>query len=179
MTLAVWVMALVTLQRLGELVIARRNTAALLADGAHEVAPEHYPLIVAVHTAWLAALWWLAARPALEPSAFWLIVFLLLQLGRVWVLATLGRRWTTRIIVLPGAPLVKTGPFRFLSHPNYAIVTAEIAVLPIAFGLFGVAVVFTVLNAAVLAIRIRAEAEALRIAVGNPRHVDQEPAAHE
>lgn len=179
MTLAVWVMAFVTLQRLGELVIAQRNTAALLAEGAYEVAPEHYPLIVAVHTGWLATLWWFAGMPGLEAAAFWLIVFVGLQLGRVWVLATLGRRWTTRIIVLPGAPLVTTGPFRFLSHPNYAIVAGEIAVLPIAFGLYGVALLFTLLNAAVLAIRIRAEAEALRIAVGRPRDDVQEHVIHD
>ena len=169
MTLAVLVMTLVTLQRLAELVIARQNTAALLAKGAYEVAPGHYPLIVAVHTAWLIALWWLAALPGLAPHFGWLIIFVLLQLGRVWVLATLGSRWTTRIIVLPGAPLVTSGPFRFLSHPNYAIVASEIAVLPIAFGLYDVAVIFTLLNAFALAVRIRAEAPALKIAVKEPR----------
>ncbi len=159
MNLAVFVLALVTVQRLCELVIARRNTARLLAAGGHEVAPEHYPLIVAVHTAWLAVLWWLA--PGLEVSLGWLAIFALLQLGRVWILATLGRRWTTRIIVMPGESLITRGPYRFLSHPNYCVVAAEIAVLPVAFGLYDIAAVFTLLNAAVLYIRIRAESAAL------------------
>jgi methyltransferase len=160
LTAAIIILALVTLQRLAELVIARRNTSALLAQGAREVAPGHYPLIVAVHLLWLGALWWLApGRPF-----SWLLIelFLLLQIGRLWVLATLGRRWTTRIIILPGAPLVRRGPYRFVDHPNYIIVVAEIAVLPLAFGLWRLALVFSLLNAAVLWIRIRAEGQALR-----------------
>ena len=159
MTAAVVILALVTLQRLAELVIARRNTRALLAKGAHEVAPGHYPLIVLVHASWLAVLWWLAlGRPIMWPL---IALFLLLQLARVWVLATLGERWTTRIIVLPGAPLVTGGPFRFVRHPNYLIVTAEIALLPLAFELWQVALLFSLLNAGVLWIRIRAEEKAL------------------
>lgn len=162
MTLGLAVLVLVALERGLELVIARRNTAALLARGAHEVAPGHYPLIVALHAAWLVTLFVLAHDRPIDPAL--LGVFVLLQAARVWVLTTLGSRWTTRIIVLPGAPLVTGGPFRFLSHPNYAVVVAEIAVLPLAFGLWGVALVFSVLNAAVLAIRIRAENAALRAA---------------
>lgn len=101
---AIFLLAFVTTERLGELWLARRNTAALLAKGAYEVAPGHYPLIVLLHAAWLAGLWGFGAARALDPG--WLVVFLVLQGLRVWVLATLGRRWTTRIIVLPGAPLV-------------------------------------------------------------------------
>jgi methyltransferase len=156
------ILGLVTLQRLGELVIARRNTRALLERGAFEVSPGHYPLIVAVHSLWLASLWWLAPG---KPISWPLIgLFLLLQLGRLWVLATLGPRWTTRIIILPGAPLVTGGPFRFVSHPNYVVVALEIAVLPLAFRLWRVALLFSLANAAVLAIRIRAEERALRAA---------------
>ena len=152
-------LAFVTLQRLAELALARSNTARLLAMGAREYAPGHYPLIVAVHTGWLAALWWLApGRPIHVPL---LLLFFLLQLGRVWVLRTLGPRWTTRIVVLPGAPLVANGPFRFVSHPNYLVVIGEIAVLPLVFGLWPVALLFSLLNAVVLAIRIRAENRAL------------------
>lgn len=162
MTLALAVLIFVTLQRLGELVLAQRNTRDLLANGAYEIAAEHYGLIVAVHTAWLAGLWWLARD--LPVHLGWLAAFALLQLGRVWVLATLGRRWTTRIIIKPGAPLVASGPYRFLSHPNYAVVVGEIAVLPIAFGLYEFAAVFTLLNAAVLFVRIRAENKALATA---------------
>ncbi len=159
MTLAVIVLLLVTMQRLAELVIAKRNTAALMARGAKEIAPEHYGLIVAVHTAWLIGLWLLAHD--LPVNLGWIGVFIVLQLCRVWVLLTLGERWTTRIIVLPGAPLVTTGPYRFLSHPNYAVVVGEIAALPLAFGLVGFAALFTALNAAILIIRIRAEHAAL------------------
>ena len=162
MNLAALVLALVTLQRLAELVIAQKNTVGLLAKGAYEVGAGHYPLIVILHAAWLGGLWWLAAIPGLSPHLVWLAVFVLLQLGRVWVLATLGSRWTTRIIVLPGAPLVTSGPFRYLSHPNYAVVAGEIAALPLAFDLFTFAAVFSLLNAAVLFIRIRAESAALR-----------------
>lgn len=159
MNAAVWILALVTLQRLGELVLARRNTRALLARGAHEVGRDHYPLIVAVHALWLGALWWLApGRPVLWPLVG---LFVLLQGARLWVLATLGSRWTTRIIVLPGAPLVTGGPFRYLRHPNYSVVVAEIVLLPLAFGLWQVALLFSALNAAVLAVRIRAEERAL------------------
>ena len=159
-TLAVAVLLFVTLQRLGELVLAQRNTAWLKAQGAVEHAPGHYPLIVLTHAAWLIGLWWFARDNAVDLG--WLALFFVLQLLRVWVLVTLGRRWTTRIIVLPGAPLVRRGPFRFLSHPNYAVVAGEIAVLPLAFGLPLFAAIFTVLNAAVLFVRIRAENASLR-----------------
>lgn len=153
------IMAFVTLQRLSELVIARRNTARLLAAGAREVGAEHYPVMVALHTAWLAELWFtVGGRPIFLPL---LAVFAVLQLLRVWVLATLGPRWTTRIIVTRDAPLVRRGPFRFVRHPNYMVVTAEIAVLPLTFGLVWVALLFTVLNAAMLTVRIRAENRAL------------------
>ncbi len=86
------------------------------------------------------------------------------MIARVWVIATLGRRWTTRIIVLPDAPLVQDGPYRFLNHPNYWVVAGEIAVLPLALGLPWVALIFSALNAAVLAIRIAAENKALGVA---------------
>jgi methyltransferase len=165
-SLAAVILLLVTFQRLGELVLAQRNTRLLLAQGAHEVAPGHYALIVAVHALWLASLWWFAAGRPVE--AFWLGVFAMLQLARVWVIATLGRRWTTRIIVLPGAPLVSRGPYRFVSHPNYVIVVGEIAALPLAFGLWQLAVLFTLLNAAVLAVRIAAENKALVEASASP-----------
>ena len=159
MSFGVVILALVTLQRLGELWLSNRNTRRLLERGASEVAPAHYRLIVLVHVLWLATLWWLA--PGRQIDGFWLGLFVALQLARVWVLATLGARWTTRIIVLPDAPLVRRGPYRWVDHPNYLIVVGEIAALPLAFGLWQVALAFTVLNGAVLAIRIRAENGAL------------------
>jgi len=159
MSFAAIVLVLVTLQRLGELVLARRNTERLMARGAIEVGAGHYPLIVALHTAWLATLWLFGRNQEVNLAA--LALFAMLQGLRVWILATLGPRWTTRIIVLPGAPLVAKGPYRYFSHPNYAVVAGEIAVLPLALHLPWVALVFTILNAAALVIRIRAEAHAL------------------
>ena len=148
-----------TLERLGELWLANRNTRRLIAGGGHEVAPGHYPLIVALHAAWLTALWWLA--PARPVNLRLLMLFGVVELARLWVLQTLGRRWTTRIIVVPDETLVRRGPYKYLDHPNYAVVVAEIALLPLVFGLWRTALVFTLFNAAALAIRIRQENRAL------------------
>ena len=153
------IMAFVTAQRLAELALDRRNTARLLAAGAREVGARHYPAMVAMHASWLAALWFTVGGRAVDLPL--LAIFAVLQLLRVWVLATLGPRWTTRIIVSDAAPLVKKGPFRFLRHPNYMVVSAEIAVLPLVFGLVWIAVVFTLLNAAMLYVRIGTENRAL------------------
>jgi methyltransferase len=158
-TLSLAVLALVTLQRIGELVLARHNTVRLKALGAVEVGANHYLLIVALHAAWLAGLWLLAGD--VPPNIPLLVLFGVLQILRVWVLASLGPRWTTRILVLPGEPLVRGGPYRYLRHPNYAVVAAEILVLPLAFGLVWYALAFSALNAAILAVRIKAEDEAL------------------
>ena len=159
MTPAALLLALVTLERLAELWLARRNTKALIAGGAVEFAPGHYPLIVLLHAFWLAGLWALGWQNSVHNV--WLVIFLLLQFLRVWVLATLGSRWTTRIIVLPGLPLIARGPYRWLSHPNYVVVIGEIAVLPLCLGLPWYALAFSIANAAVLTIRIRAENAAL------------------
>ena len=161
---AALILGFVTAQRLGELVLARRNTRRLLAQGAHEVGAAHYPLIVALHAVWLLGLWYLAVYrvPAGQSvNLFWLLLFVVLQLARVWVIVSLGGRWTTRIIILPGATLVRRGPYRFMSHPNYWVVVGELLVLPLVFGLAWYGLVFTLLNAAVMWIRIRAEAAAL------------------
>ncbi|AYG65271.1 MULTISPECIES: isoprenylcysteine carboxylmethyltransferase family protein [unclassified Rhizobium] len=153
-------LAFVTLQRLAELIYSRHNTAALLARGAREYASEHYPFMVALHAAWLIGLWLLAIGRPVDPG--WFLLFMLLQALRLWVLATLRERWTTRIIILPDAALVTRGPYRFLSHPNYAIVIGEIAVLPLAFGLPLYAAIFSLLNGIILTIRIRAENACLK-----------------
>ena len=167
MTAAALLLALVTAERLGELWLARRNTTALIAGGAVEHAPGHYPLIVLLHTAWLAGLWLLASSAPI--NIFWLGIFLILQILRVWTLATLGPRWTTRIIVQPGTPLVARGPYKWISHPNYVVVIGEIAVLPLCLGLPWYALAFSLANAAVLTIRIRAENAAL----AGTRHLAQ------
>ncbi|KJC47475.1 membrane protein [Bradyrhizobium sp. LTSP885] len=166
MSLASIILALVTLQRLGELVLSRHNTERLLARGAIEVGVNHYPLVVSVHAAWLVTLWVWGRDQDVNLAA--LAIYLALQGLRLWILATLGRRWTTRIIVLPGEPLVASGPYRYFSHPNYAVVVAEIALLPLALHLPRLALIFTILNLAVLSVRISAETRALS-GPGQPR----------
>jgi methyltransferase len=157
--LSVVVLSLVTAQRLGELVLAQRNTRRLLARGAVETGAGHYPFIVALHAAWLIGLWLLAWD---RPLNLWLLaIFIGLQAARVWVITTLGGRWTTRIITLPGEPLIRQGPYRFMSHPNYVVVAAEILILPLAFGLIWFALTFSALNAAMMWVRIRAEVQGL------------------
>lgn len=150
--------AFLLVQRGAELVIARRNTRRLLARGAVEHGAAHYPLIVAMHAAWLLAIAILGWSNPVHLG--WLAAFAVLQLLRFWVLLSLGPRWTTRIIVLD-EPLVARGPYRWVSHPNYMVVIAEIAVAPMVLGLWPVAAVFTILNALVLRIRIREEARVL------------------
>ena len=154
------VLGLVVAQRLAELWLADRNTKRLLAEGAVEIGARHYPLFVILHTAWLSAQAIFTPWTAV-PNAWLLAVYVLLQFGRVWVIATLGRYWTTRIITLPGAPLVRSGPFRFVRHPNYWVASLEIAILPLVFGQVWIAVVFSLLNAALVAYRIRVEEAAL------------------
>jgi methyltransferase len=162
-------MAVVTLQRLGELVLSRHNTSRLLGRGAIEVGAGHYPLLVMLHAAWLITLWIFGWDHEVNWPA--LAAFALLQGLRLWVLASLGSRWTTRIIVLPGAPLIASGPYRYFSHPNYAIVTGEIALLPLALNLPWLALLFSVLNGLVLIVRIRAETRALAAVGGSLAHV--------
>jgi len=165
-----WIIIAVAVQRLAELMLARRNTRRLLAEGGVEVGAGHYPFFVLLHGSWLIALFLVV--PADAPVSWPLLtLFVLLQTGRVWVIATLGRYWTTRVITIPGAPLVRRGPFRLVRHPNYLIVTGEIAVLPLAFGAVPAAILFSILNAALLAWRIRVEDAALadrRMAVAAP-----------
>ncbi len=152
--------AVVVAQRLAELAYARRNTRRLLAAGGVESGGRHYPLIVALHAAWLLSLLVLVA-PDTPYSLSLLVLFAGLQAARVWVLASLGRFWTTRVISLPSAPLVRRGPYRYLRHPNYLVVAAEIAVLPLVFGAWEIALVFSLLNGVLLLHRMRVENAAL------------------
>jgi methyltransferase len=154
------IVLLVAAQRLAELAVAQRNTKRLLAAGAREEGAAHYPLFVLLHAGWLVALF--ALTPADAPVDAWLLaLFVLLQAGRVWVIASLGRYWTTRVVTLPGAPLVRRGPYRWVRHPNYLVVAGELAVLPLAFGEIGLAVLFTLLNVPLTLHRIRVEESAL------------------
>jgi len=157
---AVCLLAFVTVQRLAELAWARRNEARLRAAGAVETGAAHYPVIVVLHGAWLVACWALGWDHPVHLG--WLALFVALQLGRAWVLATLGGRWTTRVFSLPGETLVKRGPYRFVSHPNYLVVALEIPALPLALGLPVTAAVFGLANLAALAWRIRVEDGAIR-----------------
>ena len=147
------------MQRLAELGFAQWNTARLRAAGGIEFGAAHYPLMVALHALWLLGLGVLGYDHAVDP--LWLALFILLQAGRLWVIASLGWRWTTRVIVLPGAAPVVRGPYHWLRHPNYAVVVLEIAVVPLALRLPLFALVFSIANAALLAWRIRVENQAL------------------
>ena len=154
------ILLLVTLQRLSELVISRRNTRRLLSRGGYEVGGGHYLLLLGFHGVWLAGLWDLVwYRPIDWP---WLVAYLILQAVRGWCIAALGERWTTRIIVMPDQPLVTHGPYRFLRHPNYWVVAAEMVILPMVFGLLWYALLFGILNGVITYWRIRTEDDALR-----------------
>ena len=160
MSILYLVLALVAIQRLVELWIADRHTRALLARGATEFAAWQHPLFVALHAAWLVSIAWFVP-PDSSPNWLLLGLLALLQGLRIWIIRTLGPYWTTRIISLPGAPIVRSGPYRFIRHPNYLVVAGEIAVLPLAFGATALAAAFTALNAILVFVRIRAEEAAL------------------
>ncbi|MEY2242664.1 isoprenylcysteine carboxyl methyltransferase family protein [Streptomyces sp. SAS_267] len=155
----------VAAERVGELVVARRNARWSRARGAIEAGRGHYPAMVALHTALLIgcpAEVWLADRPFV-PALGWsmLAVLVAAQALRWWCIVTLGSRWNTRVIVVPGLPLVARGPYRALRHPNYVAVVAEGVALPLVHTAWVTAVVFTLVNAAVLTVRIRCENRAL------------------
>ena len=160
MTVLHWTLGLVLLQRVVELVLARRNTVQLRRMGAVEADAEGYPLFVMLHASWLVSL---ALFVPASATPVWplLGLFALLQLGRLWVISSLGRYWTTRIVTLPDAPLVQAGPFRWFRHPNYLLVIAEIAVLPLAFGAVPIAVSFSAVNLILIIRRIRIEESVL------------------
>jgi methyltransferase len=153
----------VTLQRLAELVHARRNTRRLLAEGAVEIGAGHYPLLVLLHAGWLASLWFWLADGLGAFNAAAALAYVAVQFLRVWVMASLGRFWTTRILVPRTAPLVERGPYRFLKHPNYIVVAAEIALLPLALGAWPIAVAFSMANALVVTWRIHVEETSLAL----------------
>ena len=160
MTAARLVLAAVVLLRLVELLHAHRNTKALIRRGGVEIGARHYPLFIVLHTAWLTSLFLFVPADA-RFSWPWLALLLLMQAARLWCILSLGPWWTTRIITVPGAPLVRRGPYRFMRHPNYAVVIVEIAALPMVFGAWRIALIFSLFNAALLAWRIHVEERAL------------------
>jgi methyltransferase len=152
--------SLVAAERLAELTLSHRNARALFRRGAVEHGRAHYPFIVALHVVWLGAMLFLV--PAARAPNGWLVAaYLALQVVRIWAIWSLGPYWTTRIITLPGAPLVTSGPYRFVRHPIYAVVVGEIALLPLAFGEWRLALAASACNAALLAWRISSEDRAI------------------
>jgi methyltransferase len=156
---AVAFLTFITFQRFIEFIWDLQNTKRLRAAGAIEFGGMHYPAVMLVHAGWLAGLWMLGYDREIVP--LYLIAFLLLQIARYWVLVTLGRRWTTRVIVLPGAPLIERGPYRLMRHPNYVIVAGELVLAPLALGLPVYALVFLALYAGAAYLRIQVENTAL------------------
>jgi methyltransferase len=162
--LLVLAVAFVAAQRLFELVLARRNERRTRARGAVERGQRHYLSIVALHTLWLISTLVEGLLRGPEMPAFWpvpLALFLLVQPLRYWAIFSLGERWNTKILVLPGKQPVRRGPYRYLDHPNYVVVVVEILAFPLIFGAWITALAFTVLNAVVLSVRIREENRAL------------------
>ena len=160
-TTAIFLIGYLVAQRLAELAWSNRNTRRLLAGGAREVGAGHYPFLVLLHLAWLMSLvvWLVVVEGGIEWP--WLFIFAGLQAARLWILISLGRFWTTRIITLPGAMLVRRGPYRFLRHPNYLVVIGEIAVIPMIFNAWPIALVFSILNLLILRHRVAIEDAAL------------------
>lgn len=168
MPIAWIVLGILTLQRGFELIYSGRNTRALIGDGAQEYGRNHYPFMVAIHAGFLIALW-LSTPPF--SAVIWplIILFLLLQAARFWVLVTLGRFWTTRIISADSFPRLSSGPYRLVRHPNYWVVSMEIATIPLIFGHVWIAVAFSILNAVILSVRISIEDRILQLRRGEHR----------
>jgi len=157
--------ALVGLERLLEMWIAGRNRRWLLKRGGFEVGREHYPWMVVLHATFLVAApmeVWMLDRPLIPLLALGMLLLLIVAMAlRYWVVMTLRRRWTTRVVLLPGASRIERGPFRFLSHPNYLAVAVEIAALPLVHTAWLTALTCSILNAVLLKTRIRVEEAAL------------------
>ena len=156
---------LVALQRLLELTYSRRNEMRLRARGAVERGRGHYPVIVAIHTLWLVSTLVEGLLRGPEPPVWWpvpLAAFLLVQPLRYWAIFSLGVNWNVRVLVVPGGKLVRRGPYRYFPHPNYVVVAVEVLTFPLIFGAWITAIVFSLLNAALLYVRIQTENQALR-----------------
>jgi methyltransferase len=160
MSFSLWILIAVAAQRLGELIYSNRNTKRLLAKGGAEVGKGHYPILISIHTGWIIAM---AIMAPPDNRIIWTFLGLygVVQIGRYWVLHTLGPYWSTRVIDLPNAPLIHQGPYRWIRHPNYVVVVLEIAILPAALQLWEIAIIFSILNAGILIWRIKIENQVL------------------
>lgn len=168
------ILSIVIVQRLLELVIAKRNEKNMRAQGAYEVGASHYPLMILLHVSFFISLLIEVSTFNLTPSPLFLlflVMFLCVQGLRVWCLISLGSFWNTKIIVLPGAHVVTKGPYKYLRHPNYLVVSMEIALLPLMFEAYFTAICFTILNAIMLSIRIPTEERALKEATNYEQYV--------
>lgn len=159
------VISIVILQRLVELVVAKRNEKWMRSQGAFEAGAAHYPIMVTMHIAFFISLLAEVFLFDRSLSSIWiilLVIFLTAQVARIWCLTSLGKFWNTKIIILPGADVVQKGPYKWVRHPNYVIVTTELLVLPLIFGAYSTAIIFTLLNVWMLSVRIPAEEKALK-----------------
>lgn len=154
----------IILLRIAELFLAKENEKWLLQNGAVEYGKKHYSLIVALHTLFFISLiieYTTQQTPSY--SVFILLFYFLLLVFKGWIFASLGKFWNTKIYRIPNFPLIKTGPYKYVKHPNYIVVVAEIALIPLAFHLYYTAIIFSLLNAIILSIRIKEENRALEI----------------
>lgn len=168
------ILSIVIIQRLLELVIAKRNEKNMRAQGAYEVGASHYPLMILLHVSFFISLLIEVNIFNLTPSPLFLlflVMFLCVQGLRIWCLTSLGSFWNTKIIVLPGAHVVTKGPYKYLRHPNYLVVSMEIALLPLMFEAYFTAICFTILNAIMLSIRIPTEERALKEATNYEQYM--------
>lgn len=156
---------LVVVQRIMELLLAKKNEKWMLQDGAYEVGANHYKLIVLMHIFFFISLIvevHFYKREFVSWGYMFLVLFIIAQIMRVWALYSLGRFWNTKIIVLPGAPVIQKGPYKYMRHPNYVVVAMELLALPLLFQAYITAIIFTLLNIALMSIRIPLEEKALR-----------------
>jgi methyltransferase len=169
------IFTLVIAQRLVELLIAKRNEKSLLAKGAYEVGASHYPFMILLHVSFFISLLIevLYFKSVITPNYVLFAAFLLLQLGRVWCLVSLGSFWNTKIIILPGANVVAKGPYAFIRHPNYLVVCLEIVLLPLIFQAYFTMICYTILNFCILLVRIPTEEKALKEATNYRLYIER------
>jgi len=154
----------IVLLRIGELILSRNNEIWLLQNGAIEYGQKHYPYIVALHVLFIVSLIIeYSTTQTATFSLFFLVLYFLFLVFKVWVITSLGKYWNTKIYHISGLPLINKGVYKYLKHPNYLIVIAEIAIIPLIFHLYFTAIAFTVLNAIMLSVRVKEENKVLKV----------------